>query len=213
MTTSFIVLRHGETIENATGRWQGQLDGALTELGMAQAAAMGRRLRETSIDCVYASDLGRTQHTAQLITAQIGHDIRLDPRLRERHYGIFQSLTTAEMAERHPEAWARHLSADPDFALPGGESQKQLRDRSLAFFHEAVVRHADQTVLVVTHGGVLNCLLRFVLGLTLQQPRRFAVRHTAFNRFAHSDDGWMLEVWGDISHLAELPAPGSGFRR
>ncbi len=204
MSTSFIILRHGETVENASGRWQGQIDGTLTALGMAQASAAGRRLADYAIDALYASDLGRTRHTAQLVAEHTGHAIHLDARLRERHYGVFQGLTTDEMAERYPEAWAAHNSYDPSYAPPGGETMQQLCDRSLACFADLAERHQDGAVLVVTHGGVLSCLLRTVLGLPMTQPRRFSGRHTAFNRFVHNDKGWLLETWGDVSHLTGL---------
>lgn len=208
MSTNFVVLRHGETVENASGRWQGQLDGVLTPLGMAQASAAGRRLASYPIDALYASDLGRTRHTAQLIAEQTGHAIQLDARLRERHYGVFQSLTTAEMAERYPQEWAAHLSHDTGFAPPRGESMQQLCERSLACFEDLADQHQGGSVLVITHGGVLNCLLRTVLGLPMTLPRRFSGRHAAFNRFVRGDKGWLLETWGDVNHLDGLTPPG-----
>jgi probable phosphoglycerate mutase len=207
MSTSFIILRHGETVENASGRWQGQLDGALTALGVAQASAAGRRLAGCAIDALYASDLGRTRHTAQLIAEHTGHTIQLDARLRERHFGVFQGLTMAEMTERYPQEWAAYSSHDPAYAPPGGESMHQLCERSLACFSELADRHAGGSVLVITHGGVLNCLLRTVLGLPFELPRRFSGRHTAFNRFVYSDKGGRLETWGDVSHLTGLTPP------
>jgi probable phosphoglycerate mutase len=204
MLTSFLVVRHGETVENANGRWQGQLDGRLTARGIAQAEALGRRLASWPIDYLYASDLGRTRHTAECIAAYTGHPIRLDARLRERHYGIFQSLSAEEIAARYPEDWARHRSHDPDYVMPGGESLRQLHERSVAWFEEMKTRHKGATVLVVTHGGVLASLLRHVLDLPLARSRRFAVHHAALNIFLHQDDGWLLETWGDCSHLNEL---------
>jgi probable phosphoglycerate mutase len=203
--TSFLVVRHGETVENASGRWQGQLDGTLTARGVAQAEALGRRLATWPIDALYTSDLGRARHTAELIAAHTGHALRQDARLRERHYGIFQSLSAAEIAASYPEDWARHRSHDPDYVMPGGESLRQLHERSVAWFEEMKARHAGATVLVVTHGGVLASLLRQVLDLPLARSRRFTVRHTALNVFVYQDDdGWLLETWGDCSHLSEL---------
>lgn len=208
MSTNFIVLRHGETVENTSGRWQGQMDGSLTLLGMAQAGAAGRRLTGYAIDVLIASDLGRTQHTARIIAEHSGHTIHPDARLRERHFGAFQGLTTAEMAERYPQEWARLQSHDPTYAPPGGESLQELCERSLACFGELADRYEGRTVLVITHGGVLNCLLRTTLGLSLALPRRYSGRHLAFNRFVRNDKGWLMETWGDVNHLAGLTPPG-----
>ncbi|MCX7852350.1 MAG: histidine phosphatase family protein [Caldilineales bacterium] len=204
MPTTFLVVRHGETVENANGRWQGQLDGTLTARGIAQAEALGRRLATWPIDVVYASDLGRTRHTAELITAQTGHAVCFDARLRERHYGIFQSMSAEEIAAHYPEDWARHQSHDPDYVMPGGESLRQLHERAVAWFETMKTHHEGATVLVVTHGGVLASLLRHVLGLPLARSRRFTVRHAALNVFVHQADGWLLETWGDCSHLTEV---------
>ncbi len=202
--TVFLVVRHGETVENARGRWQGQLDGSLTARGIAQAEALGRRLATWPIDYLYSSDLGRARHTAERIAAHTGHVIHQDARLRERHYGIFQSLSAEEIAASYPEDWARHQSLDPDYVMPGGESLRQLHERSVAWFEEMKAHHAGATVLVVTHGGVLASLLRHVLGLPLARSRRFTVRHTALNVFVYQEDGWLLETWGDCSHLGDL---------
>lgn len=96
-TTRLIVVRHGETRANVEGRWQGHRDWPLTEVGVAQAEAVAQRLEGCGFSSLYSSDLGRALHTARIIANRSGHAIVADERLRERHLGVFQGLTRAEM--------------------------------------------------------------------------------------------------------------------
>src|SRR3954470_7385192 len=98
-----IAVRHGETEWTAAGREIGQLDSALTPKGVEQAERLAVRLSRLKIDAVYSSDLGRAMATAAAIAARRGMQVIPDPALRERHMGIFQGLTTAEIDARHPD--------------------------------------------------------------------------------------------------------------
>src|SRR5262245_29104209 len=100
--TQLIIVRHGQTQWNLKLIRQGHLDSGLTEKGIAQAKALGERLARESFTALYSSDLGRAVQTAQMIAAATGHEIITDPRLRERHLGIFQGLKGDELREKFP---------------------------------------------------------------------------------------------------------------
>ena len=100
--TQLIIVRHGQTEWNLKLIRQGHLDSPLTEMGLAQARALGERLALETFTALYSSDLGRAVQTAQLIAAATGHTIVTDPRLRERHLGIFQGLNGDELREKYP---------------------------------------------------------------------------------------------------------------
>src|SRR3954464_6700209 len=92
MTSRVLLVRHGQSEWNAVGRWQGQADPPLSDLGRAQARAAARSLG--SLDAVYASDLQRATETALIIAEQIGiGPVILDPDLRERDAGQWSGLT------------------------------------------------------------------------------------------------------------------------
>jgi probable phosphoglycerate mutase len=120
--TKLILVRHGETDWNVEGRIQGHQDIALNELGLAQADAVGRRLRDERFDVIYSSDLVRAYRTATPVVARPEADIVREPRLRERHLGVLQGLTGEEAALRQPDAWKVFKSRSADAALAGGES-------------------------------------------------------------------------------------------
>ncbi|MSQ58908.1 MAG: histidine phosphatase family protein [Betaproteobacteria bacterium] len=199
--TEFIVVRHGETAWNAEGRIQGHLDSPLNEEGLAQAILVGERLRREAFDAFYCSDLGRTRQTAQPLADHSGKRPTLRAELRERHLGIFQGLTGAECERRYPEDYRRFHSRDPDHEVPRGESIRQMVKRVSDFFTGLSIRHEGQRIVVITHGGILDALHRFVRGIPLDKPRDFPVFNASINRVACASGVWSELQWGDISHL------------
>jgi probable phosphoglycerate mutase len=200
-TTEFIVLRHGETAWNAEGRIQGHLDSPLNEEGLAQALLVGDRLARESFSQLYSSDLGRALQTAQPIADHSGRPVLADARLRERNLGVFQGHTGAQCERRWPKHYARFRSRDPDQVIPAGESARQLYERVKDVFTTLAREHMGERLVLVTHGGVLDALYRFVLGIALEQPREFPIYNASLN-VVHLDDArWSIERWGDISHL------------
>ena len=202
--THVTVVRHGETTWNVTGRQQGHLDGELSELGVAQAEAVARGLSDDRFDALYSSDLGRSVQTAEILGARLGLEVVTDARLREKHLGCLQGMVMADFEREQPELYACLRSDDPDFALPGGESTRQVYDRSVACTNDLARRHAGERLLVVSHGGILGCFLRHALGLPILGPRNYALYNASINVFTISDDVWRLEQWGLTDHLRDL---------
>jgi probable phosphoglycerate mutase len=201
MTTTLILIRHGETVWNREGRVQGHLDSALTPEGIAQAEACARRLQTETIDHVVASDLPRVRRTAEILIAAMNHPIRHEPALRERCYGIGEGKTYAELDSVHPELFSRTRSTDPDFAMEGGESRRQFHRRITAALTQIVEAHAGKCVLIVTHGGVLGVIYRWLNDLPIASAHKVDIPNVAYNRVAFNNGVWTLEVWADASHL------------
>ena len=199
--TLLIAIRHGETEWNSQGRFQGHLNSGLNAEGLAQAAALAERLAGERFDLLLSSDLGRALQTASAIAMRTGHEVVVEPRLRERRMGIFQGLTPAEVLARYPDEYARFRTGDPDYVIPEGESMRQLFERSVACFTELAARHAGLTLATVTHGGVLAMLYRHARAMPLEAPRDFTLHNTGVNRFRHRLGAWELQSWGDIAHL------------
>lgn len=199
--TLLIAIRHGETEWNSEGRFQGHLNSVLNEEGRAQAQALAERLAAERFDLLLSSDLGRALQTASAVAMRTGHEILVEPRLRERRMGIFQGLTPAEVQARYPEEYARFRTHDPDYVIPGGESMRQLFERSVACFSALAERYAGLTLATVTHGGVLAMLYRHAVSMPLEAPRDFPLHNTGMNRFRHRLGAWELQNWGDIAHL------------
>lgn len=206
------LVRHGETAWNTERRLQGHIDIPLNETGLSQAEATARSLERAGLrfSALYSSDLQRARQTAAAITRVHAVEPKHDARLRERHYGHFQGLTFDEAEDRHPEHFRRFKARDPHFALPEhGESLKQLAARVHAALEDIAHQHASETVIVVTHGGVLDIAHRLASGQALEAAREFAIPNAALNWIEHTAGSWKLIAWADESHLRgaldELP--------
>lgn len=202
MTTELVVVRHGETEFNRSGRYQGHADSPLTSAGEAQALRLAPRLR--ALDCsatVQCSDLGRARRTAELLVQPPVHRIREDVDLRERCYGVFEGLSRGEIAEQYPEARIASGAANPDYTPPGGETQDEFNRRVIGAFDRIASEHAGERVIVVTHGGVVTAFGRYVLGVPANAPRRFDIGNTSLSLFYRDERGWMVRFLGDVSHL------------
>ena len=179
---------------------------------MIQAESIGLRIARESVAAIYSSDLGRAKHTADLIARSLKLPVQIDVRLRERALGIFQGLNRDEVAQRFPAEFRAYFSRDPHYVVPGGESAMGRFEIGFACFNEIAQRHPGQTVVAVTHGGLVQALFRHVTGVPFDAPRRFALWNAAYNVFVrNSDDGWSLETWGDVSHYPPEIRPRGTF--
>lgn len=165
-----ILVRHGQSTANASGIWQGQLDYPLSPLGREQAAEAGRSLAGIAIAAVYTSPLSRASETARILAREAGYGgpvVEVEG-LQERHGGVLQGKTWAEQEAENP-AFARKFLSIPEeerWTLVGAETDKEI----IARFREAVGsilgRHTagGETVVAVSHGGVMRAYLRDLFG-------------------------------------------------
>ncbi len=200
MTILWLV-RHGETAWNAEGRVQGQTDVPLNETGFVQARTLAAVLAGERFAAIYSSDLLRVRQTAEPVARKLGLPVQLDPGLRERHYGLFETLTYAEVRERYPEDYARFRMKDPEYDFRGGEGLRAFFERSMACLMGIAARHAGDDVLIFTHGGVLEMAYRYAHGLGLSSKRDFAIPNAALNRIEIAGDEWTILAWAECAHL------------
>ena len=158
-----IIVRHGETVENANRICQGQEGGHLSKKGKMQAKKLAKRLKKEKLDAVYSSDLKRTVDTAREIMKFHRHvPLYLDKRIRERFFGDYQGTS-------YEKDWDwQSIAEDPKSCI---ESDLQMCKRISNFVEEILSKHFGETVLVVSHGGVKKILLNkifpaFCQGLT-----------------------------------------------
>jgi probable phosphoglycerate mutase len=204
VATRICIIRHGETDWNVEKRIQGHTDVPLNETGRAQALAMAFNAAHHRFQAIYSSDLARAQETAQALAQREAHAVRLLPQLRERHFGIFQGITAAEGAARHPEAHARYVARDPDYDFETGESLTRFAGRVAEAIDWMVRHHSGQAIAAVAHSGVLDVVYRRATGRPLTTPRDFKIPNCALNWFRFDGQGWHLEAWGDRHHLHEV---------
>ena len=165
MTRRLVVVRHGRTEWNATGRFQGQADVPLDELGRAQAAAMAKAVAVHEPSVIWSSDLSRARGTAQAVADLVEVPVQIDPAFREIFTGDWEGLTGDQVRERWPTDWERWHAGEDLVRSGGAETRAQAGVRfgtALAPVAEAVP-HGGCAV-VVGHGTAIRTGIAHFVG-------------------------------------------------
>lgn len=188
--TTVGLIRHGTTEWNLLGRMQGQTDTPLSEAGRKQAELLAQRLKGENWDGIVTSDLLRAKHTAQIIAKATGIPVLShDPRIRERNFGMLEGTTEDERVERWGERW-REMNFDM-------ESVEALLDRAYAALEDIAARYPGQSILLVSHGGVIVPLLRKLLN----EPLKEYLKNTSLTVLKKSDREWTCHLLNCTKHL------------
>ena len=151
---------------------------------------------------MYTSDLTRAAHTAQAVAKALGEPsvaVEELKELREMHLGVLQGFTAAEARQTHQQVWNRYRS-DPLFVLPGGESTAGFTSRCAEAFERIARSHPNETVVVVTHGGVIDAFRRV---WAPQDDRFMHCGNTGLCElvFDHGCQEFRVELWNCLRHL------------
>ncbi len=159
------VVRHGRTAWNADGRFQGQTDVPLDDIGRAQARSLAAAMASDVFDLALSSDLVRASETARIVLGERSVPLDLDPRLREMRFGAWEGLTWTQIVANDPKL-GEHDGKTPKFYTPdGGESFDDVCARVADALDTLDARAGDDArVLIATHAGVLHAMLRVALG-------------------------------------------------
>ncbi|MBV8717000.1 MAG: histidine phosphatase family protein [Chloroflexi bacterium] len=201
-----LLARHGETVFNVEGRWQGQSDSPLTERGKAQARELARALSDEPIVAVYSSDLGRAADTAAEVAHVHSLPVIADVRVREIDVGKWTGLGRPEIAAQWPDGLAAWASTPSRYRMPGGEDLAEAQARALAFFAERMPDHLGQTVVLITHGAIGQAILVEAMGLTVEHLwLKQRMDNTQISRLEWSTErGLELIEFSDVRHLEEV---------
>lgn len=170
MNTRIYLIRHGATPLTAEDRFAGATDVPLSDTGRQQIQRLSQRLAHTEITAVYASPLGRTVETANILAAPHGLPVQTRDGLREISHGHWEQKTRHEVDLEFPEE-ASAWEEDPfTFAPLGGESGLAVTARALPVLMEIVRENPGGQVLVISHKATIRLLLSSILGFA---PRRY----------------------------------------
>lgn len=164
-----LLVRHGETLWNREGRYQGRTDVPLSETGVEQANALAEILRDEPIAAVCSSTLRRAWDTARPIAAAHSLTPLAEPRLMEIHQGAWEGLRPVEIQARWPDIYTRWLIEPGTVRLPGGETLPEVQTRVLAAVNDLAPAYAGQTVCIVAHKVSLAVIKAAALSLPLDE--------------------------------------------
>ena len=195
-----VLVRHGETEQNARGIFQGYSLVPLSARGRVQAVLVAERLVSLRPQALYSSDLRRAMETADIISQHLGLTVQLCEGLREWNIGTWIGQSTA--------AYLAHLQAigaHPVTYVPaGGESQLHTQARIVAQMQILVRRHSGETIVCISHGTAIDLLVRHILGLDVMQPPAFRIANTSVNIFNFQNGACEVVTLNELRHLESL---------
>ncbi|MFD0616869.1 histidine phosphatase family protein [Paenibacillus sp. GCM10027629] len=192
------LIRHGVTLWNQEGRFQGHTDITLASEGIQQAEALASRLREDegAWDLIYTSDLSRAAMTAQIIADALGlKEIHFDARLREVSGGLLDGTTEEERVSKWGEDWYDYVTT------LGLETEEQSVRRGLQCIEDMVSQHPGKRILLVSHGTFLSYMLNRLMP---NDPNRPHLNNTSLTTLIRDAEVWQCELYNCTKHLVDI---------
>lgn len=193
MVKQIFLVRHAESESNIERYFAGWLDSPLTELGLAQARALSRRLLKENIGQIFCSSSKRAMDTLDVIGLKA--PVLYSQELREKNYGELEGKAWTEV----PDAEEHHLN--PFLRAPGGESGEDVQKRVVSFFSKTILPCKAEKVLLVSHHGPLVTLTCHILGIPLDRWRGLRFGNAGLSLLVKEEGIWRLKLWNSLSGL------------
>ncbi|MFH0847416.1 MAG: histidine phosphatase family protein [Chloroflexota bacterium] len=204
MTTTILLIRHGETESNAQdiqGYFMGWANEGLNANGFAQAESLALKLAKVQLSAIYCSSSRRAMSTAELIGKYHGLKPVPTPELREINYGEWEGRKRSEIRDKYPEIY-RRLRSDPiDVAIPGGESFKQVAERVISIFNSIAAEGDGKTVALVSHGNPIKILIVHALSMPYNMWGIFDIGNASISTLQVTDGIPRIVMLNDRTHL------------
>ncbi len=201
--SKLLLVRHGITEFNNTGRFAGYSDIELSAAGYSQVERLRDRLADEKVDAVYSSDLKRALVTAEVIFPEHKTDIVTCPELRETNYGDVEGLTFEEISRLYPEVAELVTNFSIQLKFPGGESFEGFIERVVRFLDRLKSHEPSETILVVCHGGPLRTLVCHLLGIDQAHWWQIRFDNASLSIVDTYPRGVIISLLNDTSHLRE----------
>lgn len=188
------LLRHGDCTTDGVKRYVGRIDYPLSDQGIAQVRAWQEFFVAHVPDRVVCSDLTRTVQTAENALVHVPVHIELEPAFREISLGEWEGVRRQEIRERFPQAYEDRGNDFAGFRPPGGESFQDLQSRVVPAFNALrTAAGPDDTVLLVTHAGVIRVLICHILGMNLRRMFTLGMDYARMTHLQRCGNGWVLQ--------------------
>ena len=209
MTTTILLIRHGQTRSNVTGYYMGWSNEDLDEVGYDQARKLSARLVGLPLASVYTSPLQRAHTTASIIAKPHGLEVKPLDDLIEIKLGDWEGLHESEIERRWPELW-RQSQVDPSgLAFPNGESFGQVAERAVRAFDAVVAANQGKQAVIVTHDIIVRILAAYVMGVPNSIYRRIKANNASLSVVWVNEGAKRLATLNDTSHFETMPSSPS----
>lgn len=202
MTTTVLLIRHGQTDSNINGYYMGWAQEDLNETGYEQAQLLAKRLASTPIEAIYTSPLKRARTTAEIVDKPHHLELIEMDDLIEINLGDWQGLHAREIYRKWPCMWKQSRIDPSSLAWPNGESFAQTAQRGVEAFNSIVEASQDKMVAVVTHDIIVRVIVAHVLAVTNSIYRRLEIGNVSITKIVNIDNKSQLITLNDVSHLS-----------
>ncbi|MDD4075638.1 MAG: histidine phosphatase family protein [Eubacteriales bacterium] len=198
-----ILARHGQTEWNTRFRVQGRTDIPLNDMGRAQARALAERLDCMKIDAVYASPLERACESARCITERQKCPLIVDERLIERDFGAWEGAIMPELSKTQPALWDIWVKTPESCPIPGAETVQEVYARSMDFAAEALARHPDGNIVMISHANPVKLILCHYLQASPNCMHRIRTDNCSYSEIRRKEDDYVVSALNETYFLLQ----------
>ena len=199
------LVRHGETVWNFENRIQGASDVPLNDKGREQAQNLAIKLQKIQFFKIYSSPLVRALETAKILSTSQNRSISQMDNFAELDQGQLEGLKFQEIQEKFSDFSSEWRTVPGEVRMPGGETLSELQDRAWKGIENLFEKfsHEKDPILIVSHNLAIICILSRILGVSLNDFRKFRQHNASVNIIEHdSMRGWSIVTMNDLSHLS-----------
>lgn len=205
MPTTLLLVRHGQTPWNALGKIQGCTNIDLEDIGIKQAQLLAAKLKGT-FSAIYSSPLNRAFQTAQILATPNDLSVHKTEGLQEINFGLWEGLSFKEVAAHYPEAYAKWLTDEATLCSEEG-NLKNCATRAKECLLELVKKHPNETIVAVSHGGLIKAALLGLFDLKMSMYHQITLGNTCLTTIRFNEDLKPILVGlNDTSHLVHIEA-------
>ncbi len=191
--TDLYLIRHGETLFNQLGCFQGHSDSPLTEKGHLQASNLISYFNDIPLQQFYSSDLGRAIATAMPLATVKQLPLQTCPLLREISYDYLDGQAKRQLTDKDREKLTRLFSAELDYRIGEGETLAEVQTRLFDKINTLNELHQGQSIAVMTHGLSIVMLIKKILQIPVDAPRMFNVHNASVCHLSFRSGQWILQ--------------------
>lgn len=185
-----ILVRHVETIANANKQYIGWQESKITENGKKQILNLIKNLKNESVDYIYSSPLKRTLKVAECISETLNKKIIIEDDLKEMNFGIFEGKDYKQAMKDHELEWNEWIKDYKNYEIPQGESVNIVHKRVTKFIDK--IKNKDESILIVTHGGIIHTIITYLLDLSIDDRWHFKVTPGTIVEIEYKDNYGIL---------------------
>ncbi len=202
--THIYLVRHGQTAWNKEEIFRGRSDVPLNEIGLREAELAAEYFRGLEVRAIYTSPLLRASQTAGKIADVLGREVIPLPGIIDMSFGAWEGHPLQEVKASDGERYRQWREEPHRLKLPGGESLDEVRQRSVAALEEVILRHPEETVILVSHRVINKVILCAILGLDNSHFWQILQDTTAINLIQYRKGGYVLSLMNESCHLKPM---------